>query len=268
MFGRSAFAAVAGLIQKDSWFRIASNGGPLQETDVVDEFYSEQEQWERVKLWLRENGLWLLAGVLIGVAGLAGWRWWEQRTEQQALEASAKYSQVLEAFGRSDRTRAFTLIGELRKDHASSPYADQADLLAARSLVETNELQKAAERLTGVMNASRDDELKLVARLRLARVQLAQGNPDMAIGTLDGAPAGAFAARYEEVRGDALHAKGDKPGALRAWRNAVETDTVGAVDRNSLELKIADVVGDGVAEPVAAAATPSMAPAAPPAPAR
>ena len=36
----------------------------MQETDVVDDFYSEQEQWERVKLWLRENGLWLLAGVL------------------------------------------------------------------------------------------------------------------------------------------------------------------------------------------------------------
>jgi len=232
---------------------------------VVDEFYSEQEQWERVKRWLRENGLWLLAGVLIGVLGLAGWRWWEQRIEQQALEASSKYSQVLDAFGRSDRTRAFTLIDELRKDHASSPYADQAGLLAARSLVETNELQKAAERLTGVMNSSRDDELKLVARLRLARVQLAQGNPDMAIGTLDGVPAGAFAARFDDVRGDALYAKGDKPGALRVWRKAASTDTEGAVDRNSLELKIADLVGDGVAEPASAAAAPATAPAPTPA---
>jgi predicted negative regulator of RcsB-dependent stress response len=59
---------------------------------VVDDFYSEQEQWERVKLWLRENGLWLLAGVVIGVLGLVGWRWWEQRIETQALAASSKYS--------------------------------------------------------------------------------------------------------------------------------------------------------------------------------
>jgi predicted negative regulator of RcsB-dependent stress response len=235
---------------------------------VVDDFYSEQEQWERVKLWLRENGLWLLAGVVIGVLGLVGWRWWEQRIETQALAASAKYSQVLEAFGRSDRTRAFTLIDELRQEHGKSPYADQADLVAARALVDTNELAKAAERLTTVMNESRDDELKLVARLRLARVQLAQGNPDVAIGTLDGAPAGAFAARFEDVRGDALYAKGDKTGALGAWRKAVSTDTEGTVDRAGLELKIADLVGDGVAEPAPAATAPPppTAPAAPTAP--
>jgi predicted negative regulator of RcsB-dependent stress response len=229
---------------------------------VVDDFYSEQEQWERVKLWLRENGLWLLAGVVIGVLGLVGWRWWEQRIETQALAASTKYSQVLDAFGRADRTRAFTLIDELQKEHGGSPYADQADLLAARALVETNELAKAGERLTKVMTQSRDDELKLVARLRLARVQLAQGNPDLAIGTLDGAPAGAFAARFEDVRGDALYAKGDKPGALRAWRKAIETDTEGTVDRNTVELKIADLVGDGVAEPA-----PAQPAAAAPAPA-
>ncbi len=226
---------------------------------MVDEFYSEQEQWERVKLWLRENGLWLLAGVVIGILALVGWRWWEQRIETQALAASTKYSQVLEAFGRSDRTRAFTLIDELRKEHDASPYADQADLLAARSLVETNELAKAAERLTRVMNASRDDQLKLVARLRLARVQLAQGNPDIAIGTLDGAPAGAFAGRFEDVRGDALYAKGDKPGALRAWRKSIEADDAGTVDRSSVELKIADLAGDGVAEPAVAAAPAAAA---------
>jgi predicted negative regulator of RcsB-dependent stress response len=226
---------------------------------VVDEFYSEQEQWERVKLWLRENGPWLLAGVVIGILALVGWRWWEQRIETQALAASTKYSQVLEAFGRSDRTRAFTLIDELRKEHDASPYADQADLLAARSLVETNELAKAAERLTRVMSASRDDQLKLVARLRLARVQLAQGNPDVAIGTLDGAPAGAFAGRFEDVRGDALYAKGDKPAALRAWRKSIEADDGGTVDRSSVELKIADVAGDGVSDPAVAAAPAAAA---------
>ncbi len=226
---------------------------------MVDDFYSEQEQWERVKLWLRENGLWLLAGVLIGVLGLFGWRWWEQRVEQQAIAASAKYAQVLEALGRSDRTRAFTLVDELRKDQASSPYADQADLVAARALVESNELAKASERLTRVMNSSRDEELKLVARGRLARVQLAQGNPDQAIATLGGATAGAFAARFEDVRGDALYTKGDKPGALGAWRQALETDSTGTVDRESLELKIADLEGDGVIASKAAVAVDAAA---------
>lgn len=234
---------------------------------MVDDYYSEQEQWERVKLWLRENGLWLLAGVVIGVGALAGWRWWQERIETQALAASAKYSQVLEAFGRADRTRAFTLIDELRQEHAKSPYADQADLLAARSLVETNELGKATERLSRVMNASSDEELRLVARLRLARVQLAQGNPDLAMGTLDGAQAGAFAARFDDVRGDVRYAKGDKPGALRAWRQALAADERGTVDRTSVELKVADLLADGIADSAAAGEGSAAAAASAPAPA-
>ena len=38
---------------------------------MSDEYYNEQEQWERVKKWLRENGPWLLAGVVLGLAALA-----------------------------------------------------------------------------------------------------------------------------------------------------------------------------------------------------
>ncbi len=225
---------------------------------MVDDFYSEQEQWERVKLWLRENGPWLVAGVLIGVLALAGWRWWEQRVERLAQEASAQYAQALEAFSRGDRTRGFTLIDELRRDHASSPYADQGALAAARVLVESNDLPKAAERLTTVMNGSKDQELRLVARLRLARVQLAQGNPDPAIATLDGVQAGAFAPRFDEVRGDALLSKGDKAAALRAYRSAREADTQGVLDSAAIELKIADLVADGVAEaPGASPAVPA-----------
>ena len=46
-------------------------------TNVIDDdYYNEQEQWERVKRWIRENGPWLVAGVVLGLGALAGWRWW------------------------------------------------------------------------------------------------------------------------------------------------------------------------------------------------
>ena len=53
------------------------------------------------------------------------------------------------------------------------------------------------------MDNSKDTELRHIARLRLARVLIDQGKPDDALKTLSDAP-GAFAARYHEVRGDAL----------------------------------------------------------------
>jgi predicted negative regulator of RcsB-dependent stress response len=239
---------------------------------VIDDYYNEQEQWERVKQWLRENGPWLVVGVLLGLGALAGWRWWEQRQEARAQSASASYGLLLETLQSGDRAKGLVLADEIRKEHGASAYADQADLVAARALVETGEFGPANERLTRVMKGSKDPQLKLVARSRLARVQLAQGNADGAIATLAGAQPGAFGPLFESIRGDALYAKGDRPGALAAWRKA-EADAAlfkGAptVDLVALQLKIGDLLADGVKEPTAAApaATPAAA-AAPAAPA-
>ena len=215
-----------------------------------DDFYNEQEQWDNVKAWVRQNGLWVVAGVAIGVGLLVGWRWWNDRIETRAVAASVKYSQMLDAFARDDSTRAITLADELRTESSDSPYAEQADLAVARSLVEKNELGKAEEHLTRVMNNGRDQELRLVARLRVARVQLAANKPDLALATLGSLTDSAFAVRAEELRGDALLAKGDRAGALKAYlaAKAREDGAVGTVtlDVAGLELKISDLQADGV----------------------
>jgi predicted negative regulator of RcsB-dependent stress response len=225
----------------------------------VDDYLSEKEQWERLKAWLRDNGAWIVAGIVVGVLGLAGWRWWQDRQERIALEAGGKYEQLLESLGRSDRTRGVSLADELRRDYSSSPFVDQADLALARSYVEAGDLPKAAERLKSVADGSRDEELRLVARLRLARVQIAQGKADDALATLGSVQqAGAFAPRFEEVRGDAYLAKGDRKAALDSYRKARGGDVVGGVvDTELLDLKIRDLVADaggGAAAPPTAAA--------------
>lgn len=207
----------------------------------MDEYLTESEQWERLKAWLRENWPWLAAGIGLGVLALWGWRWWEARTERLALEASAKYQQVLDAYERGDRTRGLTLLDELRRDYGTSPYTDQAELATARVHVEQNELDKAGERLRRVMETTDDPQLALVARLRLARVQVAQNRPDDALATLTIAEPGAFAPRFHEVRGDALLAKGDRAKALEAYLTARAGDVAAVVDTALLDLKINDL---------------------------
>jgi len=59
-----------------------------------------------------------------------------------------------------------------------------------------------------------------VVRLRIARLQIEQNRLDDALATLNAVQPGAFASRYAEVRGDALLAKGDRNGALKAYREA------------------------------------------------
>jgi predicted negative regulator of RcsB-dependent stress response len=52
--------------------------------------------------------------------------------------------------------------------------------------------------------------------------------------------AGAYAARYAEVRGDALLTKGDRAGALAAYR-AARADEANTLDDQLLDLKIEDL---------------------------
>lgn len=229
----------------------------------MEEYLSESERWEELKQFLRVNGPSIVTGVAIVAVGIGGWRWWQAHSERQSLEAATKYEQLMKAYEAGDRARSTALIGELQRDYSSSPYSDQAALMSARVHVDSNELDAAASSLQGVMDHSRDKQLQLVARLRLARVQLSQKKYDEAMKTLDAAQPGAFAPRFEEVRGDILLAKGDKVGALKAYQTARQSGENGSVDTDVLDLKITDLMTAPAEKPAPAAdAAADNAPAA------
>ena len=84
----------------------------------------------------------------------------------------------------------------------------------------------------------------------LQRVRLAEVDADRH--TL-----GAFAAQFDEVRGDILLKKGDKAGALREYLKAKGNTTAGVIDLDTLQLKIDDLHAQGITDPQPAAAAPA-----------
>jgi predicted negative regulator of RcsB-dependent stress response len=226
----------------------------------VEEYLSEKEQWDQIKAWLRDNGLWIIAGIAVGAAALGGWRWYQDHVDSVGAQAGAKYAQVVDAFGRGDRTQGFVLLGELERDYSSSPYVDQGKLMAARMYVDSGEFDKAASELQAVTEHSKDSDLALLALLRLARVQIAQNKADAALATLNGMKPGAFEPRYHEILGDAYYAKGDKATALKEYLKAKVGD-FGGSDSQQLDLKISDLSADSPPS-VAKTATPPPATAA------
>jgi predicted negative regulator of RcsB-dependent stress response len=227
----------------------------------VSEYLSEKEQWEQIREWVRLNGVWVVAGVAVGAALLMGWRWWQAYRDTQALAAGAKYTQIVQALERGDRSEALMHLGELERSYPSSAYTDQARLLGARVYVDSGELEQAAAELGSVSAHSKDHELALIAQLRLARVQIAQGKPDAALATLNAADPGAFAARYHEARGDAYYAKGERSAALTEYRAAAAGATGAEASADSLlDLKIADLAAGAAARaPPPAAPQPEPA---------
>ena len=186
----------------------------------MEDYMNEQEQWDWLRAKAREYGPWVVAGVALAAAGLWGWKWWQARAEAQLLQAAAQYEQVVTAFAKNDIATVSSLAEKLAKEHPGTGYAEQSQLALAGLQVEGNQLPAAIEQLQKVMATTRDAELALTVRLRIARIQLEQKKPDEALATLAAATPGAFAARYAEVRGDALLAKGDRAGALKAYREA------------------------------------------------
>lgn len=210
---------------------------------------SEAEQWELAKQKARELWIYVVGGVVLGLAGLAGWNWWQDRRETQAETASARYVELIDAFTRNDQTRGLTLLDELKNEYDWTPYPALGSLVAARVHVDANELDKAAASLRFVMDNSHDDEVKMIARLRLARVLSAQGKHDDALALLTVADPGEFAQNIAETRGDVLLAKGDRDGALREYLAARTGAADGTLDLDLLDLKIRDLGGTPPATP-------------------
>jgi predicted negative regulator of RcsB-dependent stress response len=210
---------------------------------------SEQEQWELAKQKARELWIYVVGGVVLGLGALGGWNWWQDRRETQAETASARYDELLDAYSRNDQSRGQTLLDELKNEYAWTPYPALGALIAARAQVEANELDKAAASLKFVMDNAHDEELRMIARLRLARVLSAQNKHDEALATLTVEDAGGFAERIADTRGDVLLAKGDREGALKEYLAARSGAADGTVDVDLLDLKIRDLGGTPPATP-------------------
>ena len=71
---------------------------------MVDEYLSEKEQAEQLKVWLRDNWLWLMAGIVLGLGSVFGWRWWNAHQFARSQEAELQFAAMLAAL---DGNRAF-----------------------------------------------------------------------------------------------------------------------------------------------------------------
>ncbi len=208
---------------------------------MAEDYLTDDEQWEALKRGIKENGLWVAAGVVLGVALLFGWRYYQSHQNEVALQAASQFAAMAAAVELGDRNKSRQIADGLIGNFPKTPYADQARLTIARLYVDDGQSPSALAPLTEVMNNSKDTELQRIARLRLARILIDQGKPDEAIKTLAQESWGAFAPRAHEVRGDAFYAKKDSKSAVTEYKAALDGGDANNVTGALLELKIADL---------------------------
>jgi predicted negative regulator of RcsB-dependent stress response len=181
---------------------------------------TEAEQVEKLKAWLKENGLSIVMGIIIGVGGIGGYNYWKHLQETTAAEASDHYTQMIAALAADNDDLVLQQAEILLADYASTDYASLANLALARMQVDNGDFAAAIESLQPLVDSEAQQPLVFLARVRLAALQIQLEQYDQALATLNNEFPNQFAALVDELRGDALAMQGKTDEAILAYRKA------------------------------------------------
>jgi len=202
----------------------------------------EQEQLAELKAWWKQHGnlvLGSIAAVLLLFAAWNGWRWYQR---SQALEAAALYQNLQQAARMSDGKAVRDAAGGILEKYAGTAYAPLAALVSAKVNYQARDLKTARAQLQWAVDNARQEEVRAIARLRLATVLMDDNAYDEAMKMVEAKPAEGFDALFASMRGDILLAQKKRAEARTAYKAAMEKATDAAF-RETLRLKL-DALGE------------------------
>ena len=203
------------------------------------ETYNAHDQGEAVKKWLQDNGSAIVMGLVIAFGGLFGFKQWQNWQDTNRQQASYEFEVMNQQLAQNQLDAAMDNFQILKDDHSKSPYASMAALQMARARLEANQADLAIGLYEYVVENGYPKAMQVVARERLARVLLDQGQPAEALTVLQGADdTTGFESRFAEVRGDIQFAQGRNDEAAAAYREALDALEAGAGDRARLVMKL------------------------------
>lgn len=182
----------------------------------------EQEQLATLKGWWHDNGTLVLGVVAAAALAIAAWQGWHWYQRHQAQQASALYETLAKGARSGDAKAVRDAGGALTENFARTLYASMGALATARFQADRGDSKSAKAQLAWVIERSRSDDLRDIARLRLAALLLDEKAHDEALKLLEAKHADPYAAQYAAARGDVLQAKGQAAEAKAAYRLALD----------------------------------------------
>ncbi len=217
---------------------------------MSEELRTEEEQVEAIKNWWNENGKSLIITVVVVLAGYFGWNGYQENQRAQGEAAASIYQQLVNKATKplaeqteADKAELETVAAQLKTEFPNSLYAQFAGLYLAKFAIEANNFDAAASELQILLEAGDKGPVTYLAKVRLARVFIQQEKLDEALDLVATTPEASFSAQYEEVKGDALFAKGELSKALSAYQAARAAATSLGINTQVLQRKIDDLAG-------------------------
>ena len=219
----------------------------------------EQEQLDALKaFWNKQGNLitWTLIVVLGAFAAWNGWQYWQR---DQAQKAGALFEELDRAATAGDADKAGRVFSDLKERYPRTAFAEQAGLLAAKTQLAKGQTDPAKASLGWVADNASEDELKAVARLRLAGVLADNKQYDEALKQLDQVKQPDFEPLAADRRGDVLIAQGKNDEARKAYKLAWDKMGEKVDYRRLIEAKLTALAAPPAASAAAAATVASGA---------
>ena len=182
----------------------------------------EQEQVAELKAWWNQHGSLITAAIVAACVAFAGWQGWRWYERGQAAQAGALFEALAQAGHAGDAKALRDAGGALLENYPRTLYASMGALTAARFYFERNDVKSAKAQLEWVIEHGRTDDMRDLARLRLANVLLDDKAYDDALKLLDEKHGAAYDAQYAAAKGDVLVAKNQAADAKAAYRVALD----------------------------------------------
>lgn len=205
----------------------------------MSDLYDTHEQGERVKSWLRENGSAIIMGLVLAFALMFGFKQWQAWQTSKRQQASAEYQVMLSFIEANNMDAAVPNYEVLKSEYPKSAYTSMAAMMMAKARLQAGQTDLAVRELTHAMEHGQPEPMKIIARERLARIRVAQGDYDAALELLNGAPSeDGFEALFAEIRGDIHLGKGETAQAIDSYRSALDQLEEGVGNRELLIIKL------------------------------
>jgi len=207
----------------------------------MDIYASDDEKGEDIKRWWRENGRSVVAGTILGIAVIFSGRYWLNYQQIQSENAANSYQQLSNLIAEGKQSDADDKNQLLLSKFASTPYAVFAAFEMANQAISNDNNDAAKPYLEWVItNAALSGHIE-IARLRLAKVFLAEANYEKALSLASESNSESFASLFSELRGDVFSAQGILIDARAAYQSSMVNLVEGEPRHVLLTMKIDDL---------------------------
>ena len=195
---------------------------------------TEEEQVEQIKKWWNSNGKQIIAGAVIGLAGIWGWNTYSDYQDKQSLNARSLY---LSYASDSNNLGAYD---KLTTDFSSSSYSDQAILLMAKYLFDARSYTEALGVIEPLIN-NPSSVIATTAARRVASIYLQLGQHNQALSILENQSKDGFSGLIYNLMGDIYLDLGNPSEAQNYYSLAIDNVTENSNLTQLIQIKLDDL---------------------------